>query len=162
MGPMGSFPFIPPWMIPWNQGQEREGSIPDIIVPARVEKALQFFSMVTSKTMKRIAATEHAIESFDGQNLTDEEQTAMATACNLLTKYFGGALPHDPWEQLRYTAVSKQLENDNHGPGHVLKCIACCRTPNMQPQSSCELCHGSGKLLVMSVGGSDTVNQAGS
>lgn len=156
-GPMGFNPFgMPPWMWQMMQSQEKdEIHVPDVIVPARVEKALQFFAMASQKTADRAAISESQIEIIPGQKLIDEETCALATACNLLTKYFGGALPHDVWEKLRYEAQAKQLANSGN-PGHLLHCFVCAKSG--RAQANCELCNGSGFVLVSAANQSSAPN----
>lgn len=159
---MGGFgPFgVPPWMWQMMQGQEREEvHVPDVIVPARVEKALQFFAMVSQKTADRAAISENQIEIIPGQELIDEEVTALATACNLFTKYFGGDLGHDAWEKLRFSAQQKQLDNVGKA-GQLLRCFACSKGGSVNP--SCELCNGSGVIIVSAAARTQTSdNQSG-
>ena len=146
--------FFPPWM---QQPQEQQQMrIPDIIVPARVDKALEFVALLTQKTMTRAAVNDSDIREIFGQKLTDEESVAHATACNLLTRYFAGKLQPDVWEEVKVSAIKKQ--NDLQGrTGRVLNCIAC--QPGT-PAKGCPLCNGTGRVLVMSIGSQEQLESA--
>lgn len=145
------FPFgmMPPFMsfMMQNQQEERPTPPPDIIVPARVRLALEFMAALTNKTAARAAVTEHHVELIPGQKLTDEETTAQATACNLLSQYFAGKLNPDKWEEIRYTQLKKQAEIGG-GQGTCIRCMAC----GPHPQEDCPLCQGRGSLLVQPLG----------
>lgn len=145
------FMIQPPWA---HQGPENRSELFETVVPARVEKAMQFLAMLTNKTRTSAAVSENQIETIPGQTLTEEEQTASATACNLLSAYFAGKLPPDQWEQMRYEALEKQ--NSQIGKvshvktGRVLHCLVC-----QGRDSQCSLCEGTGKIMVTPLGRTD-------
>lgn len=144
------FGMIPPWMMPpWMMQQEpdHQHGPPDIIVPARVNKAMEFLSMMTAKAMKRPAATENQIEVIDGQTLTTEEESCRATACSLLEKYFAGTLQPDAWENLRVEAIKKQQEGLNQ-ESKLMHCMIC---GGGKPNPGCPLCDGTGAVMVTPV-----------
>lgn len=145
-------PQLPPWawfMQPGLQQQQQSTPLlPDIIVPARVDKALEFLAILSQKTMCRAAANDISIEILPGQILSDEEANAQATACNLLSKYFAGGLTPDVWEEIKVRAAQHQADHINT-TGHLLHCIACQPGP---PRADCPICSGSGRILVTSVG----------
>ena len=74
------FMMQPMGMMPHMMMDQPQSRVPEIVVPPRVEKALQFLNLLTQKTSPQVAATEHQIEEFKGQQLTDEEAAAQATA----------------------------------------------------------------------------------
>jgi hypothetical protein len=137
--------YFMPGMQPFMQQHQQHG-IPDIVVPARVNKALEFFSMVTHKTATRAVANDLAIEQIPGQKLTDEEANAMATACNLLSRYFSGTLPPDIWEEIRIRAVHRRPDGDSK----IMNCPVCVQ--NGQIDSMCSTCGGSGKIMITGMG----------
>lgn len=110
--------------------------------PARVRAALVFLNDLTMKTMNRVAATEHQIQEVDGQKLTEDEGSAQATACHLLSSYFAGTLKPDYWES----------KNERHAgnPGSVLRCFACADL--REPMPECTLCNGAGRIVVYPAG----------
>lgn len=145
----GAHPFggMPPWAWMMNQGPTQV-QIPDIIVPARVNKAMEFFAIVSQKTATRAAMNDMYIEQIPGQKLTDEEANALATACNLLCSYFSGKLNPDVWESVRVDAARKHVETGGM-TGRLLHCIGCQPGP---PRPGCPLCQGTGRIMVSSVG----------
>ena len=148
--------MMPPWF-QQQQQQPQQQSMPDGLIPARVNKALEFIALLSQKTMARAAVNDVAIEHIEGQKLSDEEGTALATACNMLTDYFGGRLKPDTWEELRVMAARVQIEHDTNGVGRVTDCFACAPGP---PSHRCVLCHGSGHLLVFGAGPPQEVTTA--
>lgn len=143
-GGMPQFMFLP-----WGGGPEHHhdhNAPPDIIVPARINKAMEFLQLLSSKTMKRAAASDSSVIEIDGQTLSEEELNAQATACDLLSKYFAGKLQPDVWERLRYDALEQRVKTGGR-EGMVIRCIGCQHSP--MPNPSCELCKGSGKVIVM-------------
>ncbi len=153
-----SHPFaqLPPWAWLMHAGmqnnQAQQQQVPDIIVPARVNKALEFLGMITHKTQKRPVAvaseSQIEIEIIPGQVLSDEENNTVATACNLLANYFAGKLQPDIWESVKVEGARKQIEQ-NTLPGRLMHCIACQHGP---PNSTCPLCNGTGRIMVSPVG----------
>lgn len=141
--------MMPPWMMPFMQQEEQHQPPPDVMVPPRVRQAMEFIQMMTGKTMDRPAMTENQIQIVEGQELTDEEKNALATACNLVSRYFAGQLKPDAWESLRFDALKKKAEQGST-PGRIIGCVAC--NPMGPPNKGCVLCSGTGKILVQPVG----------
>lgn len=117
----------------------------DVIVPARVDKALEFIAMMSSKTMQRAVTNDTSIELIDGQKLTDDESTAVNAACNLLTAYFAGSLEPDTWERTKVESAKMQAKLGGQ-TGSLLNCVAC--SGNDHPQPNCRFCSGTGRVLV--------------
>lgn len=126
----------------------RDSSVPDIIVPARVNKAMEFIGVIHSKTMKRVAANDITVMEVEGDKLCPEEENARDAALNCLAQYFDGKLQPDIWEKARHDAVQKQLAT-NGKEGTLIRCFGC---NSAYPSPSCPLCHGKGKLFVQGVG----------
>lgn len=147
--PYGGMPWMP-WM-PWMQQgeQPQQQYMPDLIVPARVHQAMDFLALISQKTQQRAAASENQIELIDGQKLCGEEENARDSACVCLAKYFDGKLQPDVWEKLRYEFMRKRVEMAGR-EGSILRCISCGSRPI--PNPSCELCKGTGRIMVMSFG----------
>jgi hypothetical protein len=136
---MRHHPLLMPFMSPpWG---ERPQSSPGPI-PPRVEKALQFLSMCNQKTMSQAAVSDNQIQEIEGQKLTEEEQVAQATACNLLNQDFTGSLQPDIWEK---KDKKRKLE-----PMKVLMCPGCAGAS--EPKENCPLCEGSGTIVVVAGG----------
>lgn len=110
-------------------------------VPARVRLALEFLQHLTLKTMTKGMVNEVGFDTVPGQELTLEEASAQATACNLLRSYLRGRLRPSRAESLELLLMKEQAE----GPGVLLNCFACSPNP---PQPSCPFCKGSGEVLV--------------
>lgn len=143
--------MMPPWwmMPPHMMGQQQQQvSIPDIIVPARVNKAMEFLSLLTQKTSTRAAVNDISIEQIHGQKLSSEELNAQATACNLLSSYFAGKLTPDIWEGIKVDAARKHVENGGIA-GRLVHCIACAPNP---PSPECPFCRGSGRIMITAMG----------
>lgn len=124
-----------------SDNQHRGGQqAPEVLLPPRVQKAMQFVDMMTRKTQTGAAVSESMIELIDGQKLQDEEGAALATACNLLNEYFAGKLQPDVWELLA-------IEKDNKPPQRrvMIFCISCGRGP---ADPACQICHGAGNIYV--------------
>lgn len=130
--------------------QQQPSSVPEIIVPARVTKAMEFIEFISYKRIRRPAATDHTVEIVEPERQSDEEGTAYATACNLLNEYFGGKLKPDEWEQIRFDAIKKRLETGNRS-GAVIACFGCGAGKGRAPNPGCELCKGTGTLFVSSM-----------
>lgn len=121
---------------------------PDLVIPVRVEKAMEFLELMFRKTMERAIASEHQVVHLDGQKLIPEEENTQTAALQLLQKYFDGKLPRDPWEDLRYAAISQRLQMAGRQDGSVIFCVFCGGKP---PHPQCSYCHGQGRLLVFPV-----------
>jgi hypothetical protein len=156
--PFNNMPPMPPWM--WfmppgmqNQHGQRDPRefAPEIIVPARVNKAFEFYELITFKTMKRAAVYESGAEIIDGQELTDEEKNTLATACNMLSLYFSGKLKPDIWENLRVQALAQQVRNGGI-PGRAMSCLSCQPNEQRPPNPSCPMCRGSGNIVISPMG----------
>lgn len=143
--PQGNPFFFMPMMGPTPE-YGRPESIPDIVVPARINKAMEFLELMAMKTQTRAAVSENQIQQIEGQKLTVEEMTAQATACNLLNQYFAGQLPVDKWEEVRLTALQQKVENrkKTNRPMKILRCMACGGS-----DKNCPLCEGTGTLIVV-------------
>jgi hypothetical protein len=122
---------------------------PEIVVPARVDKAMEFLQLMTAKVMPRAAATDHSIEQLPVPKLTTEEESCHATACNLLSTYFDGKLKPDEWEKTRLEADKKMLDTGGK-KATLLTCFACMSSngPHAAPNPKCQLCEGTGKIMV--------------
>lgn len=150
MPPWGyGYPGMPgmpgmPWMYQHPQ-QQQQRFAPEIIVPARVAKAIEFVELMTFKTMARPAINEHEIEVIPGQKLEVEEANTLATACNMLSSYFAGKLKPDIWENLRVKALTQQVSQDGT-PGRLLNCFNCQHRDTPDPE--CPICKGQGTVLI--------------
>jgi hypothetical protein len=141
-----------PWMMPgpW-MGQEQQPQRFDAQVPVRVLKAMEFLEMLTEKTMDRPVANEMSIQTVPGQKLTTEEETVQCTALSLLNKYFAGQLPPDQYERVRLDAMQSQqrrMQMDNK-KFMLIQCVKC----GTNPVPTCQLCEGTGAMLVTSARG---------
>ena len=141
--------MMPPWMMPMmiHEGPDRP-SVPDIIVPARVNKALEFLDHLASKRRKGAAVSEHTVEVLEPDTLCDEERATQDAALQLLTRYFDGKLIPDEWEKLRFEGLKKQADQ-GFREARIIGCPAC---HPLHPEPDCPLCHGSGRLFVESCG----------
>lgn len=119
--------------------------VPDIVVPARVNKALEFLNMCTEKTASRLAASENQIQECEGQKLSEAEIIAQDTACNLLAKYFAGKLPEDQWEKLRIEGIRQKVKRGDV-KGSVINCPSC--GPSKFPNPTCKFCKGNGAVII--------------
>jgi hypothetical protein len=114
------------------------------MVPARVRVALEYLSLLTSKTMVRAAVNDMAIQEIPGQELSSEEVTAQATACNMLSFYFAGKMPADYWERLDAEDRAYQ-----RGEGGELSPCFNCRGINANTLTkNCHFCRGNGFVFV--------------
>ena len=136
---------MPPQFMMDGGGNPR---VPEIIVPPRVEKAMQFLNLLSQKTSPQVAATDHNIQEIEGQKLTEEEANAQATACNLLNEYFGGKLQPGSWEQLKSDAIKRQArrgKRKKNGPDKVSSILHCPMCGG--GKKDCQLCQGSGTVF---------------
>lgn len=144
------FMMQPMGMMPHMMMDQPQSRVPEIVVPPRVEKALQFLNLLTQKTSPQVAATEHHIEEIKGQQLTDEEAAAQATACQLLNQYFAGKLQPDTWESLKVEAIKRQNRRKKKGidkrPSSVIHCPMC--GVGGRPKKDCPMCSGAGTVFV--------------
>lgn len=141
----GGMMILPPWAMA-QEPMQAAPRVPDIVVPARVVKAMEFLNTVTAKTAARAAANEMSIETIPGQKLSPEEENAQSAALNCLTHYFDGRLKMDEWEQLRHDAIKKQAETGVK-KGTLCNCLMCGGL--RRPKKDCPLCEGSGTVLVL-------------
>lgn len=148
MKPVYGMPYPFMWPMPQWPTEQAQQPVSDDIVPARVNKAMEFMAMLTHKTMQRAAISEIAIELIDGQRLSPEEEYTATAALQLLSRYFDGKLKPDMWEMLPVAAMKRQAERGNI-PGQLLHCIACTPGP---ANPRCPLCHGTGRIMVTPVG----------
>lgn len=123
----------------------------EVIIPARVEKALEFLGLLTFKTMDRAAASDSQVVEIEGQKLTAEEQSAQATALSLLEQYFAGKLQPDVWEGAKVKfedksadAAGKKAKAGSMGDGSVIQCPAGC----LGQYPDCKMCNGTGRVFV--------------
>ncbi len=114
------------------------------VVPARVELAMQFLVLMAQKTAPKAAVTSVGVEWADLPKQTTEEETAMATACNCVAAYIAGRMPPDLWEMQRVEVVRDALTDSRGGTVH--DCPTCRRGVG---QSMCQMCMGSGGVIVM-------------
>ncbi len=148
----GGMGWMPPWMMPPWMMQEPQQQIPDSVVPARVREAREFLGQLYQKQADRAAASEMSIEIIPGQKLCSEEEAARDSACQCIAKYFDGKLSPDETEKLRYQAMKKRVELGGK-EGNILRCIVC--GPSTVPNPHCNLCKGTGKIMVLSFGTND-------
>lgn len=124
----------------------------EVIIPARVEKALEFLGLLTFKTMDRAAVSDSQVVEIEGQKLTAEETSAQATALSLLEQYFAGKLQPDVWEDAKVkfedksaeAAGKKSKEGKGMGDGSVIQCPAGC----LGQCPDCKMCNGTGRVFV--------------
>lgn len=142
--------MIPPWMVPMPYPSESRQSVPDIIVPARVNKAMDFLSLLARKRRPEAACSEHQVEVLEPDKLTSEETATQDAALQLLARYFDGKLEPDEWEKIRFEGLKKRAEMG----GHVGRIIGCPGCHPLHPDPECPLCDGRGKLFVQACGDS--------
>jgi hypothetical protein len=128
---------------------EPQQRIDEIVVPPRIDKAMQFLNMLNRKTEVQVAASEHEIREVEGQKLTEEELTAQATACNLLNQYFAGQLAPDGWEKLKVEAIKRKnirkKKSQDRAVGSVINCPIC---GGGKVRKDCPLCEGTTTIVV--------------
>lgn len=129
-------PQFAPFVSLFEDSLPRPARKPEMSVPPRVEKALQFLDALTDKTATTAVASENSIEQIPGQQLTDEEIMAQATACNLLTKYFAGQLKPDRLEKLKMQKMKKQTRKVKQEIPAWAICPHC-----LGKNDSCKYCH---------------------
>jgi len=138
-------PFFPMMMYPEHSYAPRQQT-PDIIVPARVNKAMDFLQFLAQKRRKGAAVGEHQIEVLEPDVLTDEETATQDSALQMLARYFDGKLQPDEWENVRFQALKKRAKEgtlDAPLGGQIMPCPNCAgRNPK------CALCFGRGELLI--------------
>jgi len=150
MGGFGGGPmFVMPGFGGYDPRQHQQQDVPEIAVPARVRQAMQYIELCSQKTQQRAAVSESQIQLIDGVPLTEDESTALTTACNLLTKYFAGQTGFDKWEELRFKSLQQKVEQRipkkvktarlSAGP-----CPVCGGT-----KKECSVCAGSGKVIIV-------------
>ena len=137
MGPNGPIP------IQINQQQSQRPNI-----PPRVMVAMEFLQRCSAKTsllpMPTYSSDKVEYTPIDGQKLTDEEATAQATACDLLSRYFQGSLPECGWDK---TDSEEQKDGLNQ---LRIRCPNCGGSPTYTP--ACQVCGGAGEVMVCHVG----------
>jgi hypothetical protein len=174
VGMMMPFPFDPSMMMGGMQPQQDSDSGH---VPPRVEIAFRFLQMCNGKSSPTyVPASEYHVEEFAGMKLTTEEETAAATACNLLNQYLAGQLPPDQWDR---GFLRKKKKNDSNAilaaareltqpQGHTQKMIPCnacqaqgriskppvtgwARVRRLFEKSTmpCPVCHGAKQLILV-------------
>lgn len=125
----------------------------DFPVPSRVEKAMQFLDLLNSHTRSYVATNEMSIEKFKGRDLTGEERDTKDSALMVLRQYFEGKIGLDPWEKLRYEALTsrgafqKAMMNRNM-PTATMPCPQCKGARGQQ----CQLCLGCGQVALSPAG----------
>lgn len=143
---------MPPWMngmtamlFPQMMQQPQQPPMVEAIMPVRVNRALEFHTMITQKTMDRPVVSETSFDIVKGQGLTDEEANAFASACNLLSSYFSGRLGPDQWEGMKLEMIVHTI-----GRGIPWSTVQCDQCKNMAPEMKerCTKCHGSGILMI--------------
>lgn len=134
----------PPWFWQFMATQAPDQpQPPDVVVPARVNKAFEFINFMAHKTMQRIAINEFAIEVIDGQAMNADDECVYADACKLLSDYFRGKNEPDVWEQLKITDLARASREPNHAV--MLKCPLCSELPSINKH--CTACAGSGGIV---------------
>lgn len=129
-------PMAAPAFIPW--AYPAQNSTRGDEAPARIRTAVEVLAHLTSKTAKRLAASELAIQEFEGNPLTPEEQILQTEACKVLGNYLDGSLRPNVWE-------TDAMQSDGVNYLH-LKCFACSQAGESSPE--CPMCEGCGSILV--------------
>lgn len=123
----------------------------EIIVPARVIKAMDFLAMLNSKQMTRAACSENQVVEIQGQKLSPEEEATKGVALNMLSHYFEGKLAPDNWETIKADSlVNRNKRKAINGTMRVMSCVHCGGAPG---DRKCPLCEGKGTLVVVSGSG---------
>ena len=115
--------------------------------PPRVHLAYAFLEHLAEKSSVHMAGEMDCHDGFNsgkGQELTEEEQSAQATALSLLSRYFAGTLEETKWDGVREHQGEKV-----EGPKHwnVVPCPAC----DGNPRRECILCGNIGKVKLARV-----------
>lgn len=149
MQPFRGMGMLPPWMMPMFMTEDQPRSqTPEIIVPARVNKAMEFLSHLSRKRQKGAAVSDNNIEVLTPDDLSNWEVNAQNSALQLLSNYFDGKLEPDRWEQARFEAMQRQAE----GRDEDVTIIRCPMCSPFSPNPQCPLCHGNGRLLTKAAG----------
>lgn len=140
------FQFMMPMFGPQQEAPEMVTA--DIVVPARVNKAMQFLSMLNDKQMDRAAASDNQIQIIDGKKLSPEEEATKQVALNMLAHYFDGNLQPDNWETIKSQSLScRNKKKAISGKLRAMSCPACGGAPG---DKNCPLCDGKGTLVIVS------------
>jgi hypothetical protein len=123
--------------------KSREGA--DDKPPARVMVALDFLQSLIIKTIPRVAVNDMSIEVISPLPLSDEEESARATACSLLTQYFAGKLVPSLWEKTELTEREEILKKGGEA-GSIINCPACLAKNYVAAE--CQFCNGKGKVML--------------
>lgn len=152
---MSNFPphsQYPPGYVPPLQQLVRSTQ-PGEIPPGRVQVALEYLMLTSSKTMTRAAVSDNAIQLIDGQVLTTAEANTQATACNVLNEYLLGKLKPTYWERIPKERISYDVPDQHECPSDegrppfpsmFIRCFACAGSSNDQ----CQFCLGTGHLII--------------
>jgi len=116
----------------------------EAVVPARVRVAMEYLNLMSQKTMTHAAGNDLIIEQIPGQELTDEEASAQATACNMLENYFAGKMPPDYWERLD----AQDRAHDRGEEGTIMPCPNCGEGVAVGSAKECRLCCGNRFIFV--------------
>lgn len=137
-----------PMMFPVLMSPQEKHSGPSLStneVPARVRVAVEYLKQLTFKTMPQIAANEVGFETIDGQQLTQSETDAQASAAVLLRDYFAGSYTPDDREE-KDAEVARRVDQVLGQRGLSVPCFQChCDRMVMR---NCPVCRGTGKVLV--------------
>jgi len=142
--------FFPILQTMGRQGLDQSPSVTSDPPPARVRVALEFLTDLAIKTMTRAAVNDMSIQEIPGLPLSPPEIEAKNAACNLLTSYFKGLSPLDQYESTRLAQLVRK-DDSSRGPGTLIRCFACLPNP---PRPGCQLCRGTGEILVYSTSSS--------
>lgn len=149
--PFGMMPMFMP--MPMQGSADHNERAYDLVVPARIGKAMEFLAHLHHKQMIRAAVFEMGVEQIPGVDLCAEEEATRDAALKCLSDYFDGKLKPDQWEGLKYDVQKKAAEKHLGATaqpsaqvmqGAVLSCPKC-EAPGNQ---SCKYCHGLGQVMV--------------
>ena len=139
--------MFPPqvFMLP-SEPDYRGGSQPEtgVIVPARVNKAMEFLDMLIGKQMDRAAGGDSGLQIISGLKLTPEEEATKHVALDMLAQYFQGTLQPDAWETMKQNKMKPKRQRNI---GKTLSCPQCEGVPGRK----CELCNGYGLIKITPV-----------
>lgn len=117
----------------------------EIVVPPRVNKAIEVLSFFTHKTAAPPVCNEIGIEIVAGQKLSGAEVAVCGAACDVLTDYFSGRLKLDEWEQSRRENDRKRRSKAKKTVMVIANCPECKGVAGLR----CGLCEGDGNVAVV-------------
>lgn len=144
-----------------QQGADNSERAYDMVVPARVNKAMEFLGHIHHKQATRAAVYDLGVEQIPGVELCAEEEATRDAALKCLSDYFDGKLKPDQWEGLKYDFQKKAAEKHLSAPhggaqvmqGAVLSCPKCSEPGNR----ACKFCNGTAQVMVTPMPGSGGV-----